>query len=49
MTVDCKRCLNRRVAYRVSVEIFLKAHGSRFSMSSTISACGNAVNTCLRY
>ena len=44
-----KRCVNRGVAYLASAGIFFKDHGRRLSMSSTVSACGKAVNTCLRY
>lgn len=49
MANHCKRCVNHGVAYRVAAEIFFKAHGSRFSMSSTVSACGTAVKTSLKY
>jgi death-on-curing protein len=44
-----KRCVNRGVAYRACAGIFFTAHGSRLSMSSTVSTCGSTVNTRLRY
>ena len=49
LPIDRKRYVNHGVAYRVAAEIFFTAHGSRFSMSSTFSACGSAVKTSLKY
>ena len=40
-----KRCMNHEVDYAASAGIFFNALGSRFSKSSTVSACGSAVNT----
>ena len=44
-----KRCVNRGVPYPASAGIFFTDHGRRFSISSTVSACGSAVNTWRRY